>query len=201
MRLVLKSLAIFCVSAGLAFSGTVSVRMGGNIALPTNGDTPPEPILSLGPTFLITYDINELPTPAFSGSGFTSINVMATLESGTTKYTKAAQAAYFAYDSGYTGIDVRFWDTSLQFILVFFAFDSAFAPPEASPKILVTNKTGLSGSVSTLSGPFMILPVSEGFYEATRAGGPEIPEPGTMALLAGGVVALAVFRRRFGQSR
>lgn len=128
-RFDLKKLVIASSFMVGAFSATLDVRLQGDVE---------DPFGSLGSTFLITYQIDQFPSPAYWGDGFSVTNVSATLQSGSTNATEIAEAGYFAYSDGYSGIDVRFLGLSLQFILVFQPFESAYLPPDSAPKILAT---------------------------------------------------------------
>lgn len=190
-RFDLKKLVIASSFMVGVFSATLDVRLQGDVEGPFG---------SLGSTFLITYQIDQFPSPAYWGSGFSAMNVSATLQSGSTNTTEIAEAGYFAYGDGYSGIDVRFLGLDLQFILVFPLFESAYLPPDSAPKILATKKHPLLGAVYSLSGGSAVAAsvLSNGLYEArlTGGGGPEVPEPATAATLAAGILGLSLLRLR-----
>jgi hypothetical protein len=181
-----------------AFAAKMDVQIQGTLRDPFGG---------FGPTFLITYQIDQFPSPSVSAPDFFIAPITATLESGSLKITESAAVGYFAYDSGYSGVDIWFPASFLGFILQFPDFEPAYAPPAANPKILETKKTGLGGvflsvDPNPVTGSRRIS-VEEGVYEARllRTPGPEVPEPATAATLAAGILGLSLLRHRFRTSR
>jgi hypothetical protein len=181
-----------------AFAAKMDVQIQGTLRDPFGG---------FGPTFLITYQIDQFPSPSVSTPAFFVAPITATLKSGSLKITESASVAYFAYFDGLSSVGIFFPASLLEFSLRFPDFEPAYAPPAANPEILETKKTVLAGVIfpfdpDPVTGSTRIS-VEEGVYEARllRTPGPEVPEPATAATLAAGILGLSLLRHRFRTSR
>jgi hypothetical protein len=211
MHCFMKTLSLFSLCAGLASSATLSVRFEGDWQLIWGSGEPPSRDWT---HFLITFNIDEFPTPSDCYPGcyevedgtpefarYTTIPVTATVvktggwKGEKTEYTGPAFAMYFVDHTFGSGFQIEFVGNFNSYIMLFEPFELGYEPPQASPKILAMKtspfQSGWIGGVCCPADPFF-----EPFYQAIL-----IPEPGTMATLAAGIVGLGLFRRRLGRSR
>lgn len=157
---VKRLIVLYGFMAG-AFGATLDVRLQGIIDSPS-GD--------LGPTFLITFQIDQFPSPVTSRNDeYFTTDVLATLVSGSKKWTVPAIAGYYGDDFPFPGISILIIVESglaLEFLLDIPSFiDSGFIPPPSGPEVLALKKTGLSGSVFSLRPTLSKLsPLSNGLY-------------------------------------
>jgi hypothetical protein len=199
MRFFMKALTLFSVFAGLAFSATLNVRI---VMVSTVPD--------LTPSFRVKYEIEQYPTPFGWEEGVgTVIDVgTVTVETGATKYTGPGMVEYFAIDYGYfahSGVNVYVSPPGIGFppgVIPSFTFTDDLYPPGCECAI---GYTGLASSpmIEIVTARIINQYRYRGFYSATLKPevDPIIPEPGTMATLAAGIVGLVLFRRRLGWHR
>lgn len=81
-----------------AFAAKLDVRIQGVLEEPYGG---------FGPTFLITYQIDQFPSPSSVPElGGFSVPITATLKSGSLNTTESTDISYYSLASGKSGLDI-----------------------------------------------------------------------------------------------